>query len=524
MATLLASCGRSDFERFRLIDYTDDGSGGRSFEAGGRGSGGKGFPIGPTTNTSGGKVGSGGEISNNDVDASRGGSHHGQDIDASRDSRDAGADGPADAISEGRIDGRTDSKADAGTREASVDANADGPREASAEASSSPDPLCVDGDCAPDRVCNTATNRCEPACDVADQIDPLSPWAMFAGCPTNRGVSRYVGPSRATVLRRIDLGGGESGLGYRSPTIGRDGTLYVPGVSLRANLAFELTAFRPDGTVRFVGPRGALPPSISTDGTLWVGSTNGLYHLDADGNEIGALPNEILFTVSPHFLPGGDFVAGNASIERFDTNLNLIWTVNPSANFSMNADLAIGADGTTYACAAGASGFVALRPDGSERWRRSIGDGSCNTPTVGHDGTVYVGNNSGITAVTANNDLLWFVDFGLSSPRIQWITIAPDGTLIVHGTGEQPGMYGLSPAGDVLWKHNEADQLNFARPVVDRRGTVFSGLGGTVVAVEAKTGKAHWVHQESAYCGSPAIAADGTLYVDCGTELVALGE
>jgi hypothetical protein len=57
------------------------------------------------------------------------------------------------------------------------------------------DPPCAAGACPSDRVCNPVTNLCEAVCDVAGAVDPAAPWPMFGGCPTNRGVSRFAGPT-----------------------------------------------------------------------------------------------------------------------------------------------------------------------------------------------------------------------------------------------------------------------------------------------------------------------------------------
>jgi hypothetical protein len=159
------------------------------------------------------------------------------------------------------------------TGDGGVEGSADAGQEAASDGSvvSTVDPPCQDGECAPDRVCNPVTALCEPACDVPRSVDPLSPWPMFAGCPTNRGLSRYVGASSGTVKWSVDLGSSMDLFSNRSPTIGRDGTLYLPYVSASGYPSdVALHAYRPDGTLRFVGPASALPPSIARDGTLWL--------------------------------------------------------------------------------------------------------------------------------------------------------------------------------------------------------------------------------------------------------------
>jgi hypothetical protein len=386
----------------------------------------------------------------------------------------------------------------------------------------------VAGECEPDQICNRVTGLCEPVCDVPDAVDPLSPWPMFSGCPTNRGVSRHVGAASAEVRWSADLGETTDGV-YASPTIGQDGTIYLPAVSLPPSPRYALHAFWPDGTLRFVGPSSNRPPSIAVDGTLWLATGTwfdgqGLHHLDRDGRELGLARTGIAEAVAPHFLPGGDVIVGNATLERFDPTLALVWSRDPgTSDFSMTGDVAIAPDGTIYACTIGSQGFSALAPDGSVRWRHGLPDGSCLALTVGPDGTIYAGSNSGVVAVAPDGARRWQNGLGQAWPRIVWISISPDGTVLASGTGERPGLFALSPGGEEAWRRLEGGAWSAARPVIDREGTIYCGLSTSVHAMNVTDGSSRWVHQDTALCGSPAIGADGTVYAVCGKRLLALG-
>ena len=79
------------------------------------------------------------------------------------------------------------------------------------------------------------------------------------------------------------------------------------------------------------------------------------------------------------------------------------------------------------------------------------GDGG---PSVGPDGTVYVGGGDRITAVAPDRTIRWtFIEPTIGQGVIAGPTVGPDGNIYVVGDLGGIGAYALSPAGDLLWKN-----------------------------------------------------------------------
>src|SRR3990170_4830573 len=74
----------------------------------------------------------------------------------------------------------------------------------------------------------------------------------------------------------------------------------------------------------------------------------------------------------------------------------------------------------------------ALSPDGMEKWVKMVGTGvypSFSSPSIGSDGTVYVGTDSGrVVAIKPDGNVKWYVNTGKAVHGTP--AIVKDGTII----------------------------------------------------------------------------------------------
>ena len=168
----------------------------------------------------------------------------------------------------------------------------------------------------------------------------------------------------------------------------------------------------------------------------------------------------------------------------------------------------IGVDGTVYVGALDNT-FMALRPDGSLRFRYAARDKIYSTAAVAVDGTIYIGcNDRTVIALTPLGQVRFRTELGDvvdSSP-----TIGDDGTIYVAADG----VYALEPVGgNIRWHVVAAGHVRSA-PALHPRGFLVVGTAaGSVMAISLR-GRVLWETPAGASVdGSAAIGADGTIYV-----------
>ena len=196
----------------------------------------------------------------------------------------------------------------------------------------------------------------------------------------------------------------------------------------------------------------------------------------------------------------------------------------------MPSEPSVGKDGTVYVgdgTVYVGGGLSAYTPDGSLRWRFAANGWLTGAPAIGPDGTVYVGSAEGLPdrpqsgsvfAIKPDGTLKWRfrVQAGsMDAPTAAGALDAPaavgsDGTVYVGC--ENRCLYAISPAGTLRWRFQTTDWI-MSSPVVDGAGTVYAGSGGYLWAVGAD-GRLRWRSAIGKGCeGSPLIGPDGTVYV-----------
>ncbi|MCJ8011595.1 S-layer homology domain-containing protein [Paenibacillus sp. KQZ6P-2] len=144
---------------------------------------------------------------------------------------------------------------------------------------------------------------------------------------------------------------------YEHPVIGADGTIYVE--SYWNDSGAVLYAIHPDGSKKWSRDRHTYSsPSIAIDGTIYIGSKDGVLAFDPDGTEK--------------------------------------WKFNPGNKVHQTP--AIGRDGTIYA-GSDNSVFYAVNPDRTVKWEYAARDIGTFAPVIGSDGTVYKSSSTSLLAL-----------------------------------------------------------------------------------------------------------------------------
>jgi outer membrane protein assembly factor BamB len=179
----------------------------------------------------------------------------------------------------------------------------------------------------------------------------------------------------------------------------------------------------------------------------------------------------------------------------------------------------VGRDGTIYI---GAKGYVyAFTPAGKGKWEFKLKTRQTyaqTTPAIGSDGTVYVaadrGMDSVIYAINPNGFKKW--EYHSEGVVQSSIAIAVDGTLYA-GTNSRVGkggrVYALKSDGTKKWIYKTSEGVS-AAPVIGSDGSLYMGLSNGSVIALTPDGNDLWRFEANGFIGHPlAIDGKGTLFV-----------
>ena len=405
------------------------------------------------------------------------------------------------------------------------------------------------------------------------------------------GRSPHAGPRRLTLLRSFNTAAVRAQDTLlpipdiqNSTVIGPDGTIYA------TTFAGQLFALRDSSTPNQLDmvwqfhPAGGSPfhatAALSRDGsTVYVPFTTGAgpaakgqlfaVHAPSSGQdgqvvwtaELGAGP----VRNSPTVGPDGTLYIVNVSgtLSAVDSsNGQVKWTVQiaqtPQSQFGQTVKTApgLGSDGTVYVCGMVDGLYAVTPPSGSEsqgtvKWLFDFGQhlgatplvaapvtaggnqgqdaiGSAVSPTIGPDGTIYVGaNNSNFYAVDPSGQQKWMYEVERELAGI-WTSAAlgSDNSTLYFGANKG-GMYALTARdGTLKWTYPVYGSI-YSSPALDARGILYTGTtAGQVVALDSSNGSAVAVYEavESVWT-APSIRPNGTLVVGDRTgKILVLGE
>ncbi len=128
-------------------------------------------------------------------------------------------------------------------------------------------------------------------------------------------------------------------------------------------------------------------------------------------------------------------------------------------------------------------------------WRVQTGTASKTTPTIGADGTVYIGGYDGtVRAYTAPGKSKWvFPTKGMICGQI-----LAQGDKVYVGS-EDTYLYCLNAAnGKEIWKF-KAEEPIYSSPISDGKSVYFACGTGAFYSVDVATGKQNWKNSEAKY-------------------------
>lgn len=285
-----------------------------------------------------------------------------------------------------------------------------------------------------------------------------SPWPTYKGNSKHTGLSPYTTQIDKPKLKWKF----DAGDGVEtSPAIGSDGTIYF-GV-----FKDNFLALNPDGTEKWrftrKGEEFRSSPTIAKDGTIYFGAVSDLkpvYNILYKKDMDYGVPK--VYALNPDGTVKWEFVTGGILGGTYAAP-----TIGPDGTIYMGAG---GAKMTSYA--KGGNRFWAINPDGTAKWFFETGEVIYSTAAIADDGTIYFGCGDGnVYALTPGGKEKWRFSkkdgYFDSTPAI-----GEDGTIYIGSTNKN--LYALTPEGKEKWHFTTLDIIE-ATPSVGSDGTIYVG-------------------------------------------------
>jgi outer membrane protein assembly factor BamB len=291
-----------------------------------------------------------------------------------------------------------------------------------------------------------------------------------------------------------------------SPAVGDDGTIYL-GTFNQALLAVD-----PKGTLRWQFKTSCdikSSPAIGQDGTIYFGCRDRkCYAVSPGGEKKWEYATGAWVDSSPAVGRDGTIYFGSWDRHFYALNPDgsLKWKFQTGG--IIDSSPAVGLDGTVY-FGSHDNKLYALAPDGRKRWEYAAGGPIPSSPTLNGRGVVYFTSVDGFCyALKEDGSLRWRLKTGgatESSP-----VIGPDGTIYV---GVNKCLWAITPDGTKRGEHPPLDQVRASPTVVAGNVTYVLFGYSWLFALDADQHDIWSYLMGTRNLGSPAIGADGSLYI-----------
>ena len=257
--------------------------------------------------------------------------------------------------------------------------------------------VCTAGKCT--STCLAAQTDCSGNC-VDTSSDPSDCGGCGKACGTGKVCSASACHAPGTVVYSVPMVASNG-----APALDAQGNVYTVGID---GLVRKLD---PTGMVLWASTTsvGAGHANYYNWGgvalgvkQLYVGGPDGdLYSFDMTGKFLWKVPvgGDLTF-VTPAVggaMLGGAIIAGGGNsttaVVAVDPSGMVKWTYT-LGGAAYASSPAIAKDGTTYVATWGDANLYAIDTTGHLRWKSSNGGGAVTSSAIGHDGTIYVGNHA----------------------------------------------------------------------------------------------------------------------------------
>jgi parallel beta-helix repeat protein len=322
------------------------------------------------------------------------------------------------------------------------------------------------------------------------------------------GQSEYTGPQTKTIKWIVN----DTSNMDTSVSIGSDGTIYCGSY-----------AIYPNGIVKWIISNGGSAPAIGSDGNIYYSSGSNLYAINPDGTV------KWEYYIEEGFMKASPVIGADGTI-YIGSRERVLYAINPAGTLKwskklddpdphgwISGSVVLAPDGTIYVATYHL--LHALWSDGTEKWSYYIGNHQISSPSLGADGTIYIGTHDRIFyAFNPDGTLKW--TFNTSGIVYDSAAIASDGTIyIITSNGT---LYALSPDGTQKWNCKTGNC--YSSPVIGADGTIYVGTYSGVFAV-GSNGIIKWSYTGiTSTASSPVIDSDNTLYVGTNKGLYAFND
>jgi outer membrane protein assembly factor BamB len=349
---------------------------------------------------------------------------------------------------------------------------------------------------------------------MPQNVGPIdSAWPMQSHDQNHSGRSPYNSAHNPGVekWRFKTRGGVTSGI-----AIDMDDTLYF------GDFSGWLYALNPDGSLKWENEAMAYitleMPCIANNGIIYIGSHARLQAWDRNGTQLWSISLGGNIGSSPAVADDGTIYVGHMNNDMCAINPNGTIKWKYTTGSWIACDPTIHPDGTII-FGSSDTYIYALYPNGTLRWRYKTGEIVRGHASIDENGVIYMSCWDGyLYAFYVNGTLKKKFDMPIAGGET--MAFGPDGTIYVT----YDGLAAIDPSDwTVKWKYDYLEGYEKAflsSPAVSADGIIYIGTeiketrGGQIYAInpDGTLRWRKWISNTNVE-GSPAIAEDGTIYI-----------
>ncbi len=187
----------------------------------------------------------------------------------------------------------------------------------------------------------------------------------------------------------------------------------------------------------------------------------------------------------------------------------------------------IGQDGTIYV-GSHDSVLYAINPGGSLSWSYQAGEpeyneewdtwkGICSSPAISSDGTIYITSFADwLWAFNSDASFKWSYYFSVTVDTWSSPTIGTDGTIYIGSGGHEGSgtgkFHAFNPGGTLEWSYQSGSDI-YTTPAIGTDGIIYAGTGDHNIYAINPGGTQKWSYLTGKHLeSSAAIGSEGTIY------------